>query len=131
MRGKLSIRFWIFGLCLCVAFSLSQAQESPGQSYLVIEFMVKPGKIADFETAWKERIEELKKQDYSLPIYVYSMEFPHYYAFYPVQLYSGLDDFFGAYVDIAQKIETQILQKIHEQENASIDYYKTFLLRHK
>ena len=59
------------------------------------------------------------------------MDFFHFYAFYPVPLYSGIDDFFAAYADFVQKMGIEKLQKIHEREHASIDYYKMFLTRYR
>ena len=131
MRGKSLV--FLLGLLffLCALSSLAQAEEQKAQSYVVVEFVVKPGKIADFEAAYKESLDECKKQNYYLPIYVYSMEFPHYYAFYPVPLYSGLDDFFAAYADYAKKMGMEKLQKIHDLEYSAIEYYKMFLIRYR
>ncbi|MFX0209939.1 MAG: hypothetical protein ACFFDT_28420 [Candidatus Hodarchaeota archaeon] len=131
MRAKLLVVLLDLVFCFCTISALAQTEKQKAQSYIVIEFVVKPGKIADFEAAYKESLDEVKEQGYYLPIYVYSMEFPHYYAFYPVPLYSGLDDFFAAYVEYVQKMGIEKLQKIHEREYASIEYYKMFLIRYR
>ncbi len=120
-----------FVVSLCASTALAQAEGQKAQSYVVMEFVIKPGKIADFEASWKEGIDECKRQNYYLPVYAYLMDDFHFYAFYPMQLYSGIDDFFNAYADYAKKMGMEKLQKIHEREYASIEYYKMFLIRHR
>ena len=64
MRGKALVSLLGLVFCLCVLSSLTQAGGQKAQSYVVIEFVVKPEKIADFEAAWKEGIDECKKQNW-------------------------------------------------------------------
>jgi hypothetical protein len=135
MKKQLMIIPLVILLCflvgLCALPTFAQGEEQKAQSYMVIEFVIKPGKLADFEAAWKEGIEECKKQNYYLPIYGYSMDFLHFYAFYPVPLYSGIEDFFKAYGDYVKKMGMEKLQKMHEREYASIEYYKMFFIRYR
>lgn len=120
-----------FVVSLCASTTFAQGEEQKAKSYVVMEFVIKPGKIADFEASWKEGIDECKRHHYYLPIYTYSMDDFHFYAFYPVPLYSGIDDFFHAYAEFVKKIGMEKLQKIHEREYASIYYYRMFLIRYK
>ena len=51
MRGKSFVFLLGLVFCFCVLSSLAQAEEQKAESYVVMEFVVKPGKIADFEAA--------------------------------------------------------------------------------
>ena len=132
MRDEISV-FLMVGIVIsfCSLTTLAKAEEQKAQSYVAVEWILKPGKAGDFEASWKEGVDECKKQNYYLPIYAYSMDDFHFCALYPVEIYSGIDDFSRAYIDHAKKMGMEKLQKIREPEYASIEYSRVFLIRYR
>lgn len=116
-------------MSLGVLSAFNGAEETVSQAYLVIEYVLKPDKIAEFEDAWREAITECRRQDYYLPIYTFHMDDFRVLAFYPMQLYSGLETYFKAAADFIADMDSQKLQRIHEKEYGALEFYKMSLVR--
>jgi hypothetical protein len=129
MRKRLFICVILLSVLLGVLTSLIRAEETVSQSYLVIEFVLKPDKIAEFEEGWKEAIAECRKQDYYLPIYTFFMDDFKVWAFYPMQLYSGLEAYFKATAEFVTDMDPEKLQRIHDKEYGALEFYKIYLVR--
>ena len=56
-----------FVVSLCASTTLAQAEEQKAKSYVVIEFVLKPEKVADFEESWKEGIGAVSYTHLTLP----------------------------------------------------------------
>lgn len=83
---------------LLVSFSANiSAQEGPpkSQAFLIVDDLVKPGMVSEYEDALKDYISVFAENSYPYPIYIYSTYDYHYYAATPIDLeFSSLDSLY-------------------------------------
>lgn len=105
----------ILGLVVCLGTwpvqTLSQETEQP--LYLMGDFLVDVSKVAQYEAAIKELMNNLEKHAFPFSVGVYATDDCHYYAIYSLKSYADIDLWFRAWGELAQKMGLENLRAIH------------------
>ena len=107
----------VLGLAVCLGAWPTQAisQEDQPHLYLMGDYLVDVSKVAEYEAAVKELMQNLEKHKFPFSSYVYNTDDSHYYAIFPLKDYGDTDRWFKAWGELAQKMGQEKLQAIHSR----------------
>lgn len=105
----------ILGLMVCLGAwpVFVRPQEAQPDLFLMGDYLVDVSRAAEYETALKELMANLKKHEFPFSAFVYSTDDSHYYAIFPMKDYGDTDAWFKAWADLARKMGPENLQAIH------------------
>lgn len=129
MKGKFSV-FLMVGLLVCL-FSLTilaQAEEQKTQLWFVREFVVKPPMAGQYEEAIKEGVARCTEHNYPYTWHTWDDGDFHYFYFYPVKNYAGIEKIFEGFGDVRKKWGEEQYQEFAKVVWESIDHYKEFVI---
>jgi hypothetical protein len=95
------------------------SQELQPQLYLMGDFLVEVSRAAEYESAFKELINNMAKHDFSFVLDTYSTDDSHYYVIFSMKNYADADRWFDAWAGLAKKMGPENLQAIHSRIAAS------------
>jgi hypothetical protein len=129
MRGKLLIMSLGLVFYICSLSTLAQSSEEKPNLYFVQEFVVKPSKIADFETILKETASMYTKHNLSYPYQVINMDNYHYLALFPINNYGDVDKMYMAVFEVFDKVGKEKIQEMHKRHGEAIERQKSYFIR--
>ena len=90
MRGKSLVSLLGFVFCFCSLSTLAQAEEQKAQFFLVVEEVVKPPLVSEFEEASKEEFVFLAEHTFPYTCHMYATDNYTYYYVWPVKDYADI-----------------------------------------
>jgi len=105
MRGKVIILLVVgIAVSLWAITALPQAEEQKAQLYMVMEEVVKPSEVGEYEEAVKEFFALCAKHNFPYSFYASSTVDFHYYFLMPVENFAAIDDFKNAAGEYIKKL---------------------------
>lgn len=130
MKGKSSVSLLALVFCFCSLSTLAHSVEEKPKLYFVQEFVVKPSKIADFETILKETASIYTKHNMPYPYHVINMDNYHYLALFPINNYGEVDEMYMAVFEVFDKVGKEKIQEMHERHGDAIEHQKSYFIRY-
>ncbi|MFZ2054582.1 MAG: hypothetical protein WAU81_10335 [Candidatus Aminicenantales bacterium] len=93
----------------------TRSQEAPPQLYLMGDFLVDVSRVAEYEAAIKDLIDNLEKHGFPFRLDTYSTDDCHYYIVFPLKNYADADLWFEAWGEIGQKMRPENLRALHSR----------------
>jgi len=129
MRSKSIVFLLGFVFCFCVLSAVASGEEGTPKLYFVQEFVVKPNKVADFETNMKETASIYTKHNLSYPYYVIGMNSYQYAALFPIKKYGDVDEMYMAVFEIFDKVGKEKIKEMHKQHGDTIEHQRSYFIR--
>ena len=130
MRGKFSIVLLGLVFCLCIS-PLSHAEEQKAQFFFVVEEVVKPPMVSEFEEASKEEFALLDEQTFPYTCYIYNTEDYTYYYVWAVKDYADIGNLMTTWGEMVKKIGLEKWQALVERKGKTLESYKYGVIRHR
>ncbi|HUU37307.1 MAG TPA: hypothetical protein VMW46_03765 [Candidatus Desulfaltia sp.] len=89
------------------------SQETQPQLCLMGDFLVDVSRVAEYEAAIRDLINNLEKHGFPFRLDTYSTDDSHYYVVFPLKNYADVDLWYKAWGELAQKMGPENLQAIH------------------
>lgn len=129
MRGKVSIVIMAcLVACLCGLTTWAQDEGQQVQAYFIAKFLVKPSKIAKYESAVKEIVSLYAQHNAPYPWFVFQADDMEYHYFTPVKNLADVDNMYKLENEMAKKMEEEKLNQIEELFAGTYEYANTFML---
>jgi hypothetical protein len=129
MKGKVLISLTtILIVSLWLIPALPQAKEPKPQLFLVEEVVVKPAKVAEWETHVKQAVELFAKYEFPYQLYAYSYDDFHYRLGFPVHSYADIDNLFKAFEELSKKMGPEQWESLMMSAMGTLDYYRYFMI---
>jgi len=131
MRSKISI-FLMAGLVvsLCALTALAQAEEQKAQAYYVLEVVIKPSMVAEYEAAVKELVSLNSQYKATYPWSGFSADDFHYYFSIPVENLADIDKMFKEDSELEKKMGEEKSREIGKRFAGTYEYVRPFMLYH-
>jgi hypothetical protein len=124
MRGKSSVLLLGLVFCLCALSNLAQAEEQNTQFLFIVQEVVKPSMIKDFEEATKEEFALIAEQNFPYTCYTYNSDDYIYYYVWPMKDYADIGNMMAAWGEMVQKIGVEKWSALGERKGKMFEYYK-------
>jgi len=137
MRGKILILLVVFlGVSIWASIVLAQAEEKKTeepkpQLILVEEVVVKPSKVAEYETHIKEALELFAKFEFPYSFYAFSTDDFRYRFGFPIENFADIDNFYKAGEEWSKKMGPEQYESLGKSAIGTLDYYHYFLMLYK
>jgi hypothetical protein len=92
--------------------------------------VVKPYKVADFETLMKGAASIYTKHNLPYSYYVHSLDNYHYVAVCPINNYGEVDEMYMAVYEIFGKVGEEKIQEMHKRQGDTIEHQKSYFIRY-
>lgn len=131
MRGKVSAILMVgFVVSLCSLPTWAQGEEQKAQAFYVLEVVVKPYMIAEYEAAVKELVSLNSQYKATYPWYGFSADDFHYYFSIPVENLADVDNMFKEDSELEKKMGEEKSKEIGKRFAGTYEYVRSFMLYH-
>ena len=117
-----------FLVSLCVLTSWAQDEKQKSQAYFLLDVMVRPSMIAEYETAAKEMIALNAQYNASYGWFGFQGDDFHYYFFMPVKDLADLDNMFKADRELEKKMGEEKSKEIEKLFSGTYECVHTYMI---
>jgi hypothetical protein len=116
---------------ICLSTALAQAEEQKAQFFLVVEEVVKPPLVSEYEDATKEEYAFLVEYNFPYTCYVYSTENYSYYYVWPVEEYADIGNLMNTWMEMVRIMGAEKWQALNGRKGKTLESYKFGAIRHR
>ncbi len=131
MKGKFLVVSLGLVFCLCFLSNFAQTEEQKAQLFLVVEEVVKPPMVSEFEDASKEEFALLAEHDFPYTCYMYNTDDYTYYYVWAVKDYADIGNLMNTWMEMVKKIDMEKWQALVERKGKALESYKFGAIRHR
>jgi hypothetical protein len=132
MRSKLSVFLLVsFVVGLCAFAAAVRAEEQKPQFFFVVEEVVKPSMVAEFEEATKKEFALIAEQNFPYACYTFNSDDYTYYYVWPLKDYADIGNLMKDWGEMVQKIGFKEWLALGERKGETFEHYKFWVMRHR
>jgi hypothetical protein len=91
------------------------SQKPQRQLFLVGDFLVDTSRVAEYETALKDLLSNLKTHGFPFVFDTYTTDDGHYYMIFGLKSYAGVDSWFEAWAELGKRMGLENLRALHQR----------------
>jgi hypothetical protein len=131
MRGKFFVLLLGLVFCSCALCTFAQTKEQKAQLFLVVEEVVKPPLVSEFEEVLKKEVALLAEHNFPYTCYIYNTDNYTYYYVWPVMDYADIGNLMNTWMEMVKKLGVERWQALNGRKGNTLESYKFGAIRHR